>query len=74
MLLMSYPLRVRGLKLDWRILGYRSYWVVPLEGTWIEIGRDTLLYPIAFVVPLEGTWIEIYLLNLVDEKRCCRTP
>ena len=33
--------------------------VVPLEGTWIEIG-DVIPDKDAFkVVPLEGTWIEI---------------
>ena len=34
----SYPLRVRGLKSKSRRRSYRGRSVVPLEGTWIEIG------------------------------------
>ena len=39
--------------------------VVPLEGTWIEIGVAATVFTLLRVVPLEGTWIEIYI------QKCC---
>ena len=35
--MVSYPLRVRGLKFYWVLEQYRHQGVVPLAGTWIEI-------------------------------------
>ena len=65
----SYPLRVRGLKSFQEPRLKQTPMVVPLEGTWIEIGLPLRLYLQPAVVPLEGTWIEIHPLRVEHLSR-----
>ena len=57
-ILLSFPLRERGLKLGWHISDEQVAKVVPLAGTWIETAFPDEEYQQKRVVPLAGTWIE----------------
>ena len=56
---MSYPLWVRGLKLECLQEGDPIEEVVPFVGTWIEIKKTWVDGEVITVVPFVGTWIEI---------------
>ena len=56
---MSFPTRERGLKSPSEEDDRRTLYVVPHEGTWIEIAILVPPYVLISVVPHEGTWIEI---------------
>ena len=56
---MSFPYWERGLKSARLIPVLEKIDVVPLLGTWIEIGTEDMNNGICCVVPLLGTWIEI---------------
>ena len=60
--MLSFPSWERGLKLIGNLDADYARIVVPLVGTWIEIGYAYVDQIRFNVVPLVGTWIEIYTI------------
>ena len=52
----------------------RLEFVVPHEGTWIEMDTYRCECKIDNVVPHEGTWIEMYIEMKYDTGRLGRSP
>ncbi len=69
----SYPLWVRGLKLECLQEGDPIEEVVPFVGTWIEIPSRLAMRSGGFVVPFVGTWIEIGKWKRKSLSQCRRT-
>ena len=74
-LLLSCPVRARGLKSNCRPAAMTLNRVVPRAGTWIEmIKSEATMYSFG-VVPRAGTWIEIqervYLADFLSGRAPC---
>ena len=74
LLLLSHPVRVRGLKRSFVIPESFGGGVAPRAGAWIETSNKSDIIPRRTVAPRAGAWIETESKNIRFAGMAGRTP